>query len=128
MSSALVSTHSPCQTLINPYLVRLDSFPNLTRLTYGSYGIDLVLPYATRQLGAITSECKLVEVAFDISLHDIEDQLDPDMCRVIDDALTGSKFPSLESVYLHRTITFLSFPKLCKAGILRRLSKSYWRE
>ena len=128
MSPALVSTHSPCQTLINLYLVRLDSFPNLTRLTYGSYAIDLVLSYATRQLEAITSECKLVEVTFDISLHDIEDQLDPDMCRVIDDALTGGKFPSLENVYLHKTIAFLSFPKLCKAGLLRWLSMSYWRE
>ena len=128
MSSALVSTHSPCQTLVNLYLVRLDSFPNLTHLTYGSYGIDLVLPYAVRQLEAVASKCKLVEVTFDVSLHDIEDQLDPDMCRAIDDALTGGKFPSLENVYLHKTIAFLSFAKLCNAGLLKRLSKSYWRE
>ena len=104
------------------------SFPNLKRLTYGSYGIDLVLPYTVRQLEAVASKCKLVEVTFDISLHDIEDQLDPDMCRAIDDALTGGKFPSLESVCLHKTIAFLYFPKLSKAGLLRCLSKSYWRE
>ena len=106
----------------------MDSFPNLTRLTYGSYGIDLVLPYAVRQLEAVASKRKLVEVTFDISLHDIEDHLDQNMCRAIDDALTGGDFPSLENVYLHRTIPFVSFPKLCKAGLLRRLSKSYWRE
>ena len=109
-------------------IVQLNSFPSLKYLTYGSSGEDFVLPYAVRQLRAITSRCTLTEVTFDISLHDIEDQLDPDMCRVIDDALTGGRFPSLENVYLHKTIAFLSFPKLCKAGLLRRLSKSYWRE
>lgn len=109
-------------------LVQLDSFPRLKYLTYGSCVKDFVLPYATRQLLAISSKSNLVQVTFDLRIDKTEGQLDTNMYRGIDNILSGEKFPVLKSVYLHMTIPFLLFPRLCKIGLLRALAKSFWLE
>ena len=51
-------------------------------LTYGSSGEDFVLPYAVRQLRAITSKCTLTEVTFDISIDSSKGPLDADVCAI----------------------------------------------
>ena len=123
-----VSTFSlfrkPCSY---PSLVRLDWLPKLRYLTYGSPEKGFVLPYAARQLGKIARH-ELVTVAFDIRLDSHESQLDAGLCGSIDDLLSGGKFPSLENVFLHRSVAAILFPKLCKNGLLQtlRLEDSYW--
>ena len=109
-------------------LVELDSFPNLKCLTYGTYVRDFVLPYAIRQLEAVASKCGIVQVTFDMRIDTTNDQLEADRCRAIDNLSSGEKFPFLKSVYLHRTIAFLFFPRLCSAGLLKVLATSAWTE
>ena len=108
-------------------LVRLDSLPKLRSLTYGSPNKGFVLPYAARQLGTIARH-ELVTVTFDIRLGSNESRSDAALCGSIDDLLSGGKFPSLENVFLHRSIAAILFPKLCNNGLLQtlRLEDSYW--
>ena len=108
--------------------VQLDPFSNLKSLRYGSCVTAVVLPYAIQQLGAVTSRRNLVQITFDISLHDPLAHLDEGQCRLLDNLLSGSYFPSLEVVFLRKRIAFQLFPKLCKAGLLRVLPKSFWDE
>ena len=108
---------------------RLDLLPNLKYLTYGSSEKDLVLPYAVRQSGAIAStKCSLVKITFDIKVDTSEAQLDTAICGRLDELLSGDKFPSLENVFLHRSIAAILFPKLCNNGLLQTLrpADSYW--
>ena len=109
-------------------LVRLSHFPRLRYLTYGSPRRDCVLSYALRQLGAVASKCELIKLTFDISIDSTEGQLDADVCGALDNLLSGDKFSSLQSVYLHQTIPFLYFPKANKAGLLNVLSDSVCNE
>lgn len=108
--------------------VKLDSFRHLKYLTFGSFERDFVLPYAIRQFELITTKCNVTQITFDINVEDTEHQLNADVCRTLDDILTGKKFPSLKAVYLHRKIPFLFFPKLSRAGLLKVCSISYWHE
>ena len=50
------------------------------------------------------------------------------MCEALDNVLSGEKYPLLQGVYLHKTIAFIYFPKLCKADMLRVLTYSPWLE
>ena len=106
-------------------IVELGSFPNLKYLTYGSYVKDAVLPYAIRQLGAITSRSNLIQVDFDLSL-DYKNKPDEELCKTLDDLLTGPTFPSLQIVGLRRTIHPELFPQLNAAGRLMVLDQSFW--
>ena len=108
-------------------LVRLDWLPKLRYLTYGSPGKGFVLPYAVRQLGATTTH-QLIKVTFDIVLGNTEKQLDAALCGSIDDLLSGNKFPSLENVFLHRSVPVILFPKLSNTGLLQTLTfeESCW--
>ena len=102
-------------------LVRLDWLPKLRYLTYGSPGKGFVLPYAVRQLGATTTH-QLIKVTFDIVLGNTERQLDAALCGSIDDLLSGDNFPSLENVFLHRSVPAILFPKLSNTGLLQTLT------
>ena len=108
-------------------LVRLDWLPKLRSLTYGSACNGSVLPYAVRQLGKIARH-ELVTVTFDIELRSNKNKLDAGLCGSIDDLLSGGRFPSLENVFLHRSVAPILFPKLCNNGLLQtsRLEDSYW--
>ena len=105
--------------------VELDAFPNLKYLTYGSPGKDFMIPYAVRQLDLFRSTCSLIEVSFDISLGH-GNQLDQGMCGILDTLLTGDRFPSLQRVGLHGTITPELFPELKKTGRLFTLVSTFW--
>ena len=69
-------------------IVELDSFSNLKYLTYGTRTKDTVLPYAIRQLGAITSKSNLTQINFDLSL-DHKNQPDEETDRGCSMAGTG---------------------------------------
>ena len=124
----MVSEHYLDRNMAHTYpLVELDAFPNLKYLTYGSPGKDFVIPYAVHQLDSVRSTCGLIEVSFDISLGH-GNQPDQGMCGILDRLLTGDKFPSLQRVGLHRTITPELFPELQKAQKLFVLNESFWRD
>ena len=107
------------------FLVQPASYPNLKYLTYGSYVKDAILQYAARQLNAITSAPNLTHVTFDLGL-DHRHKPDESQCKILDSRLAGDRFPSLQSVMLHRTIPFGLFPKLHVAGKLLTLNESAW--
>lgn len=89
-----------------------------------------MLPYAARQLGAITStKDKLVKVTFDIRTSSTECELDVTVCKSLDDLLSGDQFPSLENIFLHKEVATILFPKLSKVGLLKTLSysDSFWK-
>ena len=107
----------------------MDLLPNLRHLTYGSPTRPYVLPYAVHQLQAVTStKHKLIKVTFDMDIDNTEDQLDTDTCRIVDDLLSGENFPSLENIFLHKSVAAILFPKLSKAGLLGSLpyADSHW--
>ena len=54
--------------------------------------------------------------------------LDQGICRILDSLLAGDKFPPLESVGLHKTITFELFPELNEAKRLFVLGSSFWMD
>ena len=105
----------------------MQSFQNLNYLTYGTSTKDVVLPYAIRQLEAITSKSNLTQIHFDLSL-DHKNQPDEELCKTLDDLLIGSKFPSLEWVGLRRNIPHELFPQLNAAGRLWVLPESFWND
>ena len=84
-----------------------------------------MLPYAIGQLGAITSRSSLIQVDFDLSLNH-KNKPDEELCKTLDDLLTGPTFPSLQIVGLRRTIHPELFPQLNAAGRLMVLDQSFW--
>ena len=102
-------------------------FPNLKYLTYGTATKDVVLPYAIRQLGAITSKYNLIRVDFDMRL-DHKNQPDAELCKKLDDLLMGGKFSWVLSVRLRKTIPPKLFPQLNAAGRVRILRWSFWKD
>ena len=106
----------------------LDSFERLKYLTYGCPGKSIVLPYAARQLEAVASACNLVNIVFDIIMDGEEAELDQHTYRTLDDLLSGERFPSLQSVGLHKTIPPKLFPKLDRLGRLYVLPQSFWTD
>ena len=88
-----------------------------------------MLPYAARQLEAVASVCNLVNTAFDIMMdREEEERLDQHTYRTLDDLLSGERFPSLQSVGLHKTIPPKLFPKLDRLGRLYIFPQSFWTD
>ena len=107
----------------------LDSFAKLKYLTYGCPGKSTVLPYAARQLEAVASACNLVNIVFDIIMdREEEELLDQHTYRTLDDLLSGDRFPSLQSVGLHKTSPPKLFPKLDRLGRLYIFPQSFWAD
>ena len=110
------------------FAVRLGSFSNLKRLTYGSPRRDSGLQYAVKQLKGVGSLGGLVQVTFDVAIYTTSGRLNENTCQTLDELLSGNKFPSLNSIFLHDSINFQHFPKLNKLGLLKILSHSYLRK
>ena len=108
-------------------LVRLDSFPNLQYLTYGSSGKISALWYAAEQLKEVSSLCNLFAVAFDTRVAEGEDGLVNVVFTEIDELLCGDNLPSLQAVLVHETIPFDLLPRLRAAGRLKMLNESSWK-
>ena len=87
-----------------------------------------MLPYAARQLEAVASACNLVNIVFDIIIDGGKAELDQPTHRTLDDLLSGERFPSLQSVGLHKTIPPKLFPKLDRLGRLYILPQSFWAD
>ena len=95
---------------VHDSIVILPSLPNLRRIWWGwsgearwakVYCLNL-LAIVAKQLGLITSPCKIIEMRFSISdLGGLEEA--KGQCRLIDEVLTGVNFPELRHVKLfHR--------------------------
>ena len=106
--------------------VRLDSFPNLKYLTYGSSCEFSLITCATQQLGAMTRKCNLIQISFDISLDHLERGHGRDVFKQLDNLLSGDGFSSLQDVKLHKTISCYLFPKLHLASKLKPLETGFW--
>ena len=85
-----------------------------------------MLPYAARQLKAIPSICRIIEVYLDIKLDG--HRLDQDICRTLDSLLTGDRFLSLQSVGLNKTIAPELLPVLNETSRPFVLSSSFWMD
>ena len=94
--------------------------PSLRRLTYGSFENDIGLRYAVQQLESVESAPHLVEIYLNTSPNK-DGHIEEGLYRSLDILLCGTKFPSLQRVWINIHVPFHLLPNLRNRGVLEVL-------
>ena len=108
--------------------VRLVSFPNLKRVTYGyKFWQDAAqfLLYAIQDLEASPLTSHLTQITFDIERY-FWSKISEEDFGMLDELLTGDKFSHMQAVILPTKRSFTCFPRLRKKGLLGVRVESFW--
>ena len=78
-----------------------------------------LLEYAARQVEAITTIGRLVDLSFDVNFSAKDRDQYGHFCLNIDTLLAGDKWSFLNSISFPNSTSFFLFPKLYKIGALK---------
>ena len=88
-------------------------------MTYEAEGGSESLPrYAAQQLGSVHTAVHLVEIRLDFDFYG-----DKDVASLLDNILSGERFPFLRKLRLRKGTPFEYFPSCWKRGLLGRTAE-----